>query len=74
MSREKDILHFPYSTTSLVTLSLPKLFYEDGALPFVPAETLSLGEDTRWLGRMMNIWDNDWIAHSLQQSGAFTLV
>jgi len=64
IGREKDILFYPDIAKNPISLSLPRMFVEEGTLCGVPGES-SFGTDSNILGSMMNIWRTDWIARSM---------
>jgi chromatin-remodeling ATPase INO80 len=66
--RETEYLFYPDSATNPISLPLPRLLYEDGAIHGVPAEN-SLGTDTNRLANLMNIWRSDSIQSSLSHTG-----
>lgn len=63
ITREKDVLFYPDIAKNPISLSLPRMFIEEGTLCGVPGES-SFGTDSNILGSMMNIWLTDYIARS----------
>lgn len=67
--RDSDILDVPYSSRSLIEVTIPKLLYREGGMLGVVGESSRKGSDTLYLDRLMNIWTPGYIQQSLASEG-----
>ena len=67
--RDPDVLDVPYATHSVIEYNLPKTLYREGGLLHVPGPNSRAGSDSFHLGRLMNIWQPDYVQQSLQSEG-----
>ncbi|KAF8330420.1 P-loop containing nucleoside triphosphate hydrolase protein [Cantharellus anzutake] len=68
--REKDLLFYSNIAKSPISLSLPRIFYEDGLIHGIPGEG-SICYDTNRVQSLINIWRTDFLADSANSGLSF---
>ncbi|KAK9467562.1 SNF2 family N-terminal domain-containing protein [Lipomyces arxii] len=69
--REGNVVDLYYSTHNFIQFVLPKLIYREGMLDLSGAKT-NAGFENRYLGHLLNIWDQDYMYENQTGSQAFS--
>ncbi|CAO1633958.1 unnamed protein product [Sympodiomycopsis kandeliae] len=70
LSRQGDLLYCPDSAQNAIEYQLPKTIVREGGLLNVAGPRTRAGFETRYLDNLMNIWREDYVHDSLQNTGS----
>lgn len=69
LSRQGDLISCHYSTRSALDYAFPEMLYLNGGILDVPSENRRPYPDSGILRNLTNIWNTNWIRHSIEEDG-----